>query len=452
MYKKAHIRVAVALLLAGTGVLAGAAEKTGPKNVILMIGDGMGFAQIEAAGLYFYGKTEAQPYWAFQPLAMTTWSASGDGYDPERAAKDFKYIMKGATDSAAAATTMSSGVKTLNKRIGEDPDGNNLRHLYEDAEAMGKATGVLTTVYLSHATPAAFATHEKSRNHVEKIAQDMLTKGTLDLLVGAGHPWYDDDHKQIGGLGSAPYKTAGSYDRLGGEALWRSIREGSAGGDADGDGSADPWYLVDNLAGFESLAAGAHTGERILGVLPVATTLQLNRSGDKNAAPYAVPLTPDLPDMALLMKGALNVLSQDPEGFFLMAEGGAIDWACHGNNFGRLIEEQHDFDRAIAAVVTWVEKNSSWEDTLLIITADHETGYLCGPGSDPELRPLENNGKGKVPGYEWHSKHHTNQPVPLFSKGNGAEKFLGMIKGQDVRRGPYVDNADVPKVIRAVWR
>ncbi|MCF6285407.1 MAG: alkaline phosphatase, partial [Candidatus Hydrogenedentes bacterium] len=254
MRNKQCLFIAMAVFWGVTG--AWAAEKVGPKNIILMVGDGMGFAQVEAAGLYFHGKPDGQPYWAFQPLAMTTWSASGDGYDPEAAAKDFNYIKKGSTDSAAAATTMSSGVKTLNKRIGQDPDGNDLRHLYEDAEAMGKATGVLTTVYLSHATPAAFATHAKSRNNVEKIAQNMIVNGTLDLLIGAGHPWYDDDNKQVGGLGDKPYKTEGSYDRLGGEELWRTISEGKAGGDADGDGEADPWRLVDSLAGFEALAKG----------------------------------------------------------------------------------------------------------------------------------------------------------------------------------------------------
>ena len=162
----------------------------------------------------------------------------------------------------------------------------------------------------------------------------------------------------------------------------------------------------------------------MLGVLPVASTLQANRAGDKKAGPYEVPATPNLPGMALLMDGALNVLSQDPDGFFLMAEGGAIDWAGHANAFGRLIEEQHDFDLAIEAVVAWVEAHSSWDDTLLIIT----------------------------PGFQWNTGSHTNQVVPVFAKGKGAEKLLDAVKGTDSRRGPYIDNTDIPKTIRAVWR
>lgn len=441
------------MMLALAVVLGGAvtAQENGPKNVIIMVGDGMGFAQVEAASLYHHGKPDGQPYWAFQPLAVTTYSV-GASYDPEKAKADFDYVRKDATDSAAAATTLSSGVKTENKRIGTGPDGEELRHLYQDAKAMGKAAGVMSTVYLSHATPAAFTTHAKSRNDVEGLAQMMIGESALDLLIGAGHPWYNDSHEQIGGLGDDPYKTDGSYDRIGGEDLWRAIKEGKAGGDADGDGKADPWTLVDDLAGFEALAKDGKNAGRILGVLPVAATLQANRDGDKNAGPYEVPKTPGLPDMPLLMQGALNVLSQDPDGFFLMAEGGAIDWAGHANAMGRLIEEQRDFDLAVEAVVAWVEANSSWNDTLLIITADHETGYLCGPDSDPELKPLENTGKGNTPGYQWKTGSHTNQPVPLFAKGAGAEKFLDHVKGTDPYRGPYVDNTDVPKVVRSVWR
>jgi alkaline phosphatase len=452
MYRKQFGMVAFALTVFATGAWAEDTAEKGPKNIIVMVGDGMGFAQVEAAGLYFHGDPKGQPFWKFNPLAMTTFSESGNGYDPKRTAGDFDYVRKGATDSAAAATTLSTGGKTLNKRIGQDADGNPLRHLYTDAEAMGKSTGVLSTVYLSHATPVSFAVHAKSRNDVEKLAQSLLRDSSLDLVIGAGHPWYDDDSKQVGGLGNNIYKTDGSYDRIGGEGLWHDIRDGKAGGDANGDGKADPWRLIDDIVGFEALAKDGRNAGRILGVLPVASTLQFNRGGDKQAAPYAVPPTKGLPDMALLVRGALNVLGQNPDGFFLMAEGGAIDWAGHGNSFGRLIEEQHDFDLAIAAVVEWVEKNSSWDDTLLVITADHETGYLCGPGSDPEVRPLENRGRGAVPGFEWHSKSHTNQLVPLFSKGNGADKFLDLIKGKDPRRGPYVDNADVPAVIRSVWR
>lgn len=432
--------------------MATAEEKAGPKNIILMVGDGMGFAQMEAASLYAYGEPHAQPYWNYQVLACTTYSASGKGFDPEKAASDFSYVLKDATDSAAGATTLSSGVKTANKAIGVDVDEKPLRHLYEDAEAKRKATGVLTTVYISHATPAGFTTHHSSRNDIDVLAIDMIRNSTLDVLMGAGHPWFDDDGKQIGGLGDNPYKTEGDYKRLGGEDLWREIEAGTVGNDANGDGTPDPWKLIDNLDGFKSLT-GPDVPTRVLGIAPVASTLQANRGGDKTAeAPYAQPLSPNMPDLALMVEGALNVLSKDPDGFFMMVEGGAIDWGGHGNAIGRLIEEQLDFDKAIAAVDAWVAANSSWDDTLLIITADHETGYLSGPDSDPKVTPLVNKGKGQTPGFKFHTGGHTNQVVPCIAKGNGAEKLLEAVKGQDVLRGPYVDNTDIPKTIRAVWR
>ena len=415
----------------------------GPKNVIIMIGDGMGFSQLDAASIYAYGTPKKQPYWAYQSLAMSTYSEStGEAYDPQQAWASFDYHLHTPTDSAASATALSTGVKTLNGRIGMDAAEKPLRHLIEDAEEMGKATGVLTTVYLSHATPAAFTSHAPSRKDSEAIAQEIINESALDLLIGAGHPWYDDDHQK---------KAEASYGKVGGETLWKSIETGTAGADADGDGIADPWTMLDNFTGFDT-KTGAALPKRLLGVLPVNTTLQFNRGGDEKADAYSVPRTKNLPDMATLMRGALNFLSLDTHGFFLMAEGGAIDWAGHDNLPGRLIEEQRDFDQAIEAVATWVEANSSWDDTLLIITADHETGYLYGKGSNPTWEALQNHGAGKMPDTQWHTHEHTNQLVPLFAKGNGAEELLKHIKGEDPRRGSYVDNTDISKVIRSIWR
>lgn len=445
-------------VIAGAGLALGgmayAQDGAGPKNVIIMVGDGMGFAQMEAASLYAYGELQGQPYWDYQVLACTTYSASGKGFDPEKAAADFNYVLKDATDSAAGATTLSSGVKTANKAIGVDVNEQPLRHLYEDAEAMGKATGVLSTVYVSHATPAGFTTHHSSRNDVDVLAEDMIRNSTLDVLMAPGHPWFDDDGKQVGGLGDDPFKTEGDYKRVGGEPLWREVVAGTVGNDGNSDGTPDPWTLVQTFDGFKALT-GAETPSRVLGIVPVASTLQGNRGTDeekKAEQPYAKPQTPNMPDLALMVEGALNILSKDPEGFFLMAEGGAIDWGGHGNVIGRLIEEQLDFDKAIAAVDAWVTANSSWDDTLLIITADHETGYLSGPDSGEKVTPLVSKGKGQTPGYKFHTGGHTNQVVPCIAKGKGAEKLLEAVKGKDALRGPFVDNTDIPKTIRAVWR
>jgi alkaline phosphatase len=429
-------------LMVGLCFASVAQAQSGPKNVILMVGDGMGFSQVEAGSIYTYGGPKGQPYWSFQPLAMSTYSeTTGEAYDPIKAWETFEYHLDKPTDSAAAATTLSTGVKTINYRVGMTTDEQPLRHLVEDAESMGKATGVLTTVYFTHATPASFSVHVPTRKD-KMIAQKMIGETALDLIIGAGHPWFDDDSKKM---------EEASYGKVGGKEYWESIEAGKIGGDANGDGKADPWTLKTDLVDFDKIAP-ADLPQRLLGVLPVTTTLQFNRGGDTKAEAYAVPKTEGLPDMATLMRGALNFLGRDEDGFFLMAEGGAIDWAGHDNLEGRLVEEQRDFDDAIAATVAWVEANSSWDDTLLIITADHETGYLYGPGSKPTWKALKNNGKGNTPGAQWHTGGHTNQLVPFFAKGNGAEEFLKEIKGEDPRRGKFIDNADVAPVIRRVWK
>ncbi len=118
--------------------------------------------------------------------------------------------------------------------------------------------------------------------------------------------------------------------------------------------------------------------------------MQSNRSGDGYADPFVVPLIDTVPTLEEMTKAALNILDDDPDGLFLMIEGGAVDWASHANQSGRMIEEHIDFDNSVQAVVDWVQKNSNWGETLLIVTSDHETGYLTGPGSDPSWMPLIN--------------------------------------------------------------
>ncbi|MGC9328237.1 MAG: alkaline phosphatase, partial [Candidatus Hinthialibacter sp.] len=375
---KYFIHALFALLLALPVMTS--AEAVQPKNIIIMIGDGMGFNHVDAGSLYRYGRSRGQVYWEFTNLAMQTYSLSNeDGYDPFLAYSDFEYVKKSPTDSAAAATAMSTGFKTQNGLIGQRKDSGNLPHIMEDAEALGKSTGVLTTVYFSHATPAGFVAHNPSRNNYQEIAQEMIWESGADLIIGAGHPWYDDDGKQVGGVEPDRFKTSLKYDRVGGLESWKKLLNGEAAADADGDGDPDPWNLVTTREGIQNLAKADNPG-RVLGVLPVYSTLQADRSGNEDAGPFEVPLLDTSPTMAELMGAALHALSMDPDCFVLMAEGGAIDWASHGNQSGRLVEEQIDFDRAVEYTVSWIEKNSSWDETLLIVTADHECGYLTGIG------------------------------------------------------------------------
>jgi len=133
-------------------------------------------------------------------------------------------------------------------------------------------------------------------------------------------------------------------------------------------------------------------------------------------------------------------------------EGGAVDWASHENLIGRLIEEETDFNNAVGAAVDWVKKHSTWDETLIIVTGDHETGYLHGPGSGSEsnlFNPIINNGRRRLPGIEFYSTSHSNSLVPVFAKGGFSELFGNYATGTDPVRGAYIDNTDVFKVCLA---
>jgi alkaline phosphatase len=175
----------------------------------------------------------------------------------------------------------------------------------------------------------------------------------------------------------------------------------------------------------------------------VNTTLQQGRGGDRHADAFVIPLTHTVPTLKEMSAAALNILDEDTDGLFLMIEGGAIDWASHANQSGRMIEEQIDFERAVRAVVDWVEARSNWGETLLIVTGDHETGYLNGPYSNPGWEPLLNNGAGSMPGLVWHSSSHTNSLIPISAKGDAARLLSEYADEFDPVRGPYVDNTEL---------
>jgi len=417
-----------------------------PKNIILMISDGCGYNQITAANYWQHGRDGVQPYqeWPVR-LALCTASAGGDGYAPQSAWKDFDWRKKGATDSAASATAFACGLATYDGSIGMDMDGKTrLPNIVERCEKLGRATGVVTTVPLSHATPAAFVAHWPTRHAYAEIGRQMILESPCEVIMGCGHPAYDNDGRKRGKLECA---------YLGGRETWKRVRAGRAGADADGDGRPDPWAFVDTLEGFRALARG-RTPKRVLGVPRVYSTLQEKRSGGSaspEALPYATPLTGGVPTLAEMTAAALNVLDDDPEGFFVMIEGGAVDWACHGNRLDRCIEEEVDFNAAVATVIAWVEKHSNWEETLVIVTGDHETCFLYGPGSGKDekdlWKPVVNRGKGRLPGAEWHSPSHTNALIPLFAKGAGSRLLRRLADEHDPVRGRFLRNAEVGQAL-----
>ena len=414
----------------------------GPENVIVLIGDGMGYNQIDAASLYEHGTanhqvsvdpaigevaeipgTASQVFESFPvEVAMSTYAAGGS-YDPQAAWSDFDYVTSGATDSAAAGTALATGSKTLNGALGVDSDGAELENLSERAISLGKAAGVVSSVPFSHATPAAYVAHNESRNNYHAIAAEMASSD-MTVIMGAGHPKYTDSHEQ----------RAPSYQYLS-QDTWNALETGATG-----------FELMDESSDFEALAASEQTPERVFGIAQVASTLQQSRAVDPGAAPFETPLN-DVPDLATLTEGALNVLDDaSDEGFFLSVEGGAIDWSGHANDTSRNIEETIDFNEAVESVVEWVETESSWKDTLVIVTADHETGYLAGPGADPTWTEMTGTA-GQSPALSWNSGGHTNGLVPVFAQGAGAKELERLADSTDPVRGDYLDNTDLANLL-----
>jgi alkaline phosphatase len=447
--KKTMLLAFLILIISVTPALAAptaAPSKPIAKNIIVMISDGWGFPHLNAVSYYEYGKDARQIYNRLPvQFAMTTYSADGwsFGYDPALAWGSFNWVMSEYTDSASAATAMACGVKTYDAAIGVDIHGNPVANALELAESKGKATGVVTSVEWTHATPAGHVAHNVHRDNYDAIGQEMVFESAADVVMGAGHPWYDVD----GLLKASP----NTFKYVGGETTWDALVAGTAGGDADGDGDADPWTLIQTRAEFQALMSGP-TPARVLGTAQVYQTLQQGRSGDAKADPYVVPQIQTVPTLTEMTLAALNVLDNDPDGLYLMVEGGAVDWASHSNQSGRMIEEALEFERAVEAVMDWVQKNSNWGETLLIVTGDHETGYLTGPDSGqfaegPVWNPIVNNGAGVLPGMEWHSPNHTNSLMILSAKGDAARMFSRYATGFDPVYGRYVDNTDIAKVV-----
>jgi alkaline phosphatase len=426
---------------------------TQPKNVILMIGDGMGYNCLKAAEFYF----------GPSPLSQFSYSTgvatfyAGSGYDPALAWSDPEYITRGHTESAAAATAMATGFKTTLNTIGLSPAGDTLMNLTELAKLMGKAAGVITTVPFSHATPAAFMVHNSSRSNYRQIAYDILFRSRCDVVMGCGNPEFDED--------GAPMLQDWEFTGyIGDSATWQALKEGSgtvtevtADGrrrtvqDVSGDGIPDPWTVITSAIDLRNLASGP-TPVRVLGCPEVHTTLQQARTqagGEtKDSPPFVTPFNTGVPGLSEMVMCGLNVLDNNPSGFFLMVEGGAIDWANHENQKGRMLEEMKSFRDAVEAVTRWIETNSSWEETLLIVTADHECGNLWGGET---FVPVGDNGPGNLPTLQYNSHDHTNSLVALYARGQGATLLMKQADETDPVRGPYIQNNEIPMVVFRLW-
>ncbi len=279
--------------------------------------------------------------------------------------------------------------------------------------------------------------------------------------MGTGNPGYDGNGSDMSALSdeecAATYACYTPYDTIG-QTEWTELKAG----ELIPSGASTPWTLIESKASFEALANGS-LSVTLVGIPKVRWTLQQGREasvlGADASQPSGVKKIATVPDLATMTQGALNYLGQGESGFFLMVEGGAVDWAAHANQADRMVEEQVDFNQALQAVEEWVAANSSWDETLLIVTTDHGNALPLGMDSDSvPYQSLTFNGAAALPAVRFWSGNHTNELVRLWARGQGSEAFSSLVRGQDATfaskvgqndEGDYVDNTDVFTVMQA---
>lgn len=445
------------------------------KYVIVMIADGWGANHIAAANDY----TDEVPAYQLWPRYWLSTYPAGGSYQPELAWSDFAYPLQNPTDSAAAATALFTGEKTNNGRIAVNADASSrYSSLSEKAQLLDKAVGAVTSVYLSHATPGAWMSHNAARGNGFAIADEGFwgnpnTTGTItedaryegsfgnsmpqDVIIGSGHPVWN----------GGSYVNIDMRDKLAAES-----------------GQLDALSFVERLDG------SADGGARLINAANLTTTTRLAGlfGGTTGNLEYRMAdgagHDPENPTLADMTTAALTVLNRSPQGFVLMVEGGAVDWGSHQNNMDRMVGEMIGFNAAVQTVVDWVEdsaNDSSWDNTLVIITGDHETGYLTtAPGvfahhplgtvnastlslektvvstgrraSWDDTNANDEIDDGEPVYWAWNSGGHSNSLIPLYAHGVGAELLAYFADDYDPIRGTYLDNTEVFWVVDAVLR
>ncbi|MCJ8314243.1 MAG: alkaline phosphatase [Pseudomonadales bacterium] len=254
-------------------------------------------------------------------------------------------------DSACSATQLATGKPSLSEVVGLDIEGNSTATILELAKAAGKSTGLISDTRITHATPAAFAAHQAHRSMENEIAVDML-QNNVDVLLGGGLRYRipqgsSDANTDLVTLINEPSVKIKSKRKDDRNLLTQAQTAGYA------------------LA-FNADQLDAVEGQKVLGLFSYSAMLDgISYSACKKAGNCVQP------SLAQMTKKALDILSKDEDGFFLMVEGGQIDWAAHNNDAGDMLHQLLKFDESIQAVYDWVKDR---DDTLVVITADHETG------------------------------------------------------------------------------
>lgn len=283
------------------------------------------------------------------------------------------------TDSAAAGTALSTGYKTNNGMIGVTPDSLPHPSIREKAERAGMATGVVATYPVTNATPAAFVAHVDNRRKEDEIATYYLSN-ELDVFMGGGSKRFN--------------QRADSLNLL--------------------DELRSKGYIVaHNLSELEGVESGK------VALLPTEDSMPAYLNGRGDFLPEAT--TKALEILTANAKGK-------KKGFFLMVEGSQIDGKAHGNDLEGMIAELKDFDKAVKIAFDYAD---SHEGTLVVVTADHETGGLTIVNGNRKFDLHDHQVD-----YAWTTRGHTGGMVPVFAYGTGAENFSGVF-----------ENTDLPKIM-----
>jgi len=316
-----------------------AEETKTPKNVIIMIGDGMGFEHVAMA----HKKKGSD-------LTMETFPGQGTSSTDN--------VHGSTTDSAAGGTAIACGVKVPNGCIGKKATGKTLPNIREFMVERGRKSGLVSTAAIADATPATFGAHTEDRGNEELVAKQYIDND-IDVILGGGQ------------------------DYFGGELLSKAKTEKG-------------YKVIRTKSELQSI-----TSNKVIGLF----------SG--KALPYYENYSKETPTLTEMTQTAINILKKNQNGFFLMVEGGMIDPACHNNLITEATNEVLEFDKAVKVAYDFAKSDG---DTLVIVTADHETGGV------------EENGVT----YQFTSKSHTSADVPVFAYGVGAEKFVGAMENIDI--------------------
>lgn len=360
-------------LLAGcasraTAVDAAAAAPR-PKNVILFIGDGMGPAQIDAT-VYTHLAQKLNPDGTPPRLSFEYFPHTGE--ITTFAADSL------VTDSASSATSMASGIKTYNAAIGVDENKQPVKKITEIAKARGMATCVMSSVGINHATPGAFYASVEHRKEYDPIFAQLLASDFVDVAIG-------------GGVFGDMY------------AFGKAMQ--------DSDKSKFAFYSVENMADMTPANVGSR---RVIASFDTDNDQKLMYMFDRLTA---TTTEPELKDLTVK---ALELVQPRDGGFFMMCEGGSIDWACHANEIDRAMGEVLALSDTVKATIDYLEKVGELEETLIVVTADHETGGLTIIGPYDKIGVPREEMQ-----FHFSTKNHSAVSVRVYARGPMSEQFVG---------------------------